>query len=226
MLRLQARPRLELHERDGFPLRGVERHEEKAGLACRRPRRARGVDAHERPILRVHLPQLDEQGAAVAAVGAVPGAGRVPHVGPRGVVPVLVGEHAFEHQELLSQPVGVFREAASRGVADNARGPRHFLAVPLQHAPLDPGQRRVEPGHSLGLDDHPSRDVRVQEHVDTGPRDTQAAVPWWMPLVDPPRRVILTIVPRYNPSTGRRIGATKQEESNGQSQGVHIRPQR
>ena len=85
--------------------------------------------------------QLDEEQAALARRRRVRAAGRMAQVGARRVVTGLVAEDAFEHQDLLAAAMHVPVEARPGRIAHQAGGTRHFVAHPVEHAPLDAGQR-------------------------------------------------------------------------------------
>ena len=139
------------------------------------PRRRRCVHRELPLIGRMHLAQFHEQGAALLTEGGMGRAGGVAQVGAGRVVARVVGEQAFQHQDLLAGIVAVLREAAAGGVAHDRGGPRHFAAVALQQAPFHPGGGRGRPGQGAGGDHRPLLEIRVVSHSPIVPLTSPAA---------------------------------------------------
>jgi hypothetical protein len=55
---------------------------------------------------------------------------------------MLVLEDAVQHEELLAPAMGVRREMAVRGVANDRGRARHLIPDAVEHSPVDPGDGR------------------------------------------------------------------------------------
>ena len=64
---------------------------------------------------------------------------RVADIGAGGIVAVLVLKDAVQHQELLAAAMGVRREVAVPGVADDGGGAGHLVPDAVEHAAVHPG---------------------------------------------------------------------------------------
>ncbi len=89
---------------------------------------------------------------------------RVANVGAGGKIAVVVGEGAVEHQELFAAGMFMGREPAARGIAAEAGRARDLVAVALQQATLDAGERRGDPWQRAGRDDHAPVEIGVELH--------------------------------------------------------------
>ena len=103
------------------------------------------VDHDRRQVVRVELPQLDEDAAAVLAERRMRRAGRIADVGAGRVIAVFVGEHTLEYQEFLAFRMAMAGKRTSRRVAHDAGCPRDLVADAIQHQPVDPGFGRHDP---------------------------------------------------------------------------------
>src|SRR5215472_13663748 len=127
-----------------------------------RERKAGAVDAHWRPVIGVELPQLDKDRATGLRAGCVATGRWVADISARGVVAVLILKYAVQHQELLAATVGVGREAAVRGVADDRGRARHLIADAVEHSSVDTGNGRRRPVQAGRVNCRASAKVRVQ----------------------------------------------------------------
>src|SRR3546814_1824666 len=88
-----------------------------------------GVAHDVGPALARELAELDEGDAAVAGEGGVAETGGIEQEAAGGIVAVLVGEHAFQHQDLLALRMAVRMEGRVGVVAhdrgDAARSEEH-----------------------------------------------------------------------------------------------------
>jgi hypothetical protein len=113
-------PSLETHQvRETVLL--VERLVRYFWTRARLPLKVVGVDDHVAPFPPRELSQLHEQDAAGFREGGMAEALRIEEVCARRPVPVFVGEHAFEHQDLLPVRMIVRRKSRSRLVAHDGR---------------------------------------------------------------------------------------------------------
>src|SRR3546814_3250298 len=70
------------------------------------------------PVLRIELPQLDEDRASLVRPGNVPGADRIADISLRRIIAMLVLEDSLEHDELIAPIVGMCGEMARGRIAD------------------------------------------------------------------------------------------------------------
>jgi hypothetical protein len=95
-----------------------------------------------------HLAQLDVDGAAGAASRRMGRAGWIAHVSACGVIAVLIGKHALDHEKFFSRIMPMHGKLAACGIFDEAGRAGDLPADPLQHPPLHSGLRRGQPGQS------------------------------------------------------------------------------
>ena len=136
----------------------------RAGPGSAIGRRCSVIEPHLRAVLRVELPELDEDRATGRRARRVPRLRRVANVGAGREIALLVLEHAVEYQELLAAAMGVGGEAAIRGIAHDAGGAGDLAADPVEHAAVHAGRRRGLPGQRSRVDRRPPGKVRVQVH--------------------------------------------------------------
>ena len=134
-------------------------------IGRRREGEAGGFDTHRRPVVRVELPELDEDRAAGLGAGCVAAGRRIADIGAGGIVAMLVLEDAVEHQELLAAAMGVRREMAVRGVADDRGGARHLVPDAVEHAAVHAWDRRRRPVQPGRMHRRASAEIRVEVHV-------------------------------------------------------------
>src|SRR3546814_6318605 len=79
------------------------------------------VERELRPVLRIELPQLDEDRAAPVRPGNVPGADRVADISTHRIIAMLVLEDSFEHDELLAPIVGMRGKMACGSIAEDRK---------------------------------------------------------------------------------------------------------
>ena len=124
------------------------------------------VGLHDDPgaVLRVKLPQLDKNRAALCRTRGVPGGGWVANVSARGVVAVLVLEDALQHQKFFAARVGVGTELAAWRITHDAGGLCHLVAYAVQHAPRHARHGRGLPVVLGGMDHGSLLQIGVQLH--------------------------------------------------------------
>ncbi len=110
------------------------------------------IEAELIAIIRVELPQFDEDRAAIVGAWNVMGGRRIADIGARRIIAMLILEGPFEDDELLTASMGVLGKSAALGVADDRGRPRHFIADPIEHPPVDAFHRRRHPGELAGVD--------------------------------------------------------------------------
>src|SRR5271167_914451 len=114
-------------------------------IRCWRESECESIDAQLGSVVRVELPELDENRTTRLGTGRVAAGWRVANVSARRIVAVLVLEDAVEHQELLAPAMGVRRETTVRGVANDRGRARHLIPDAVEHSPFDPGDGRPCP---------------------------------------------------------------------------------
>ena len=77
---------------------------------------------------------------------------------------MLVLEYAVEHQKFLSAAMGVAGEATVRRIAHNGCRARHFVANPVEHAPVDTGDWGWDPWLVRAVHHCPLGKICVQFH--------------------------------------------------------------
>src|SRR5271169_2737221 len=87
-------------------------------IRCRRESESESIDAQLGAVVRVELPELDENRTTRLGTGRVAAGRRVANVSARRIVAMIVLEGAVQHQELLAPAMGVRREMTVRGVAN------------------------------------------------------------------------------------------------------------
>jgi hypothetical protein len=81
---------------------------------------------------------------------------------PAGVIAVLVLEDAFEDDELLAAAVRVGGEMTVGGISDDRRCARHFIADAIEHAALDAGHWRRNPGEPRSMHGDATRKICIE----------------------------------------------------------------
>ena len=82
----------------------------------------------------------------------------------KGIIAVLVLEHAVQNDELLSASVRVGGKVAVWRVADDRRRSRYFIDDAVEHAAIDARHGRGHPGETRRVDDGALREVCVELH--------------------------------------------------------------
>src|SRR3546814_12759623 len=106
------------------------------------------------------LTELHEEDAAVFGEGRMAEAGGVQKEGARGIVAMLVGEHAVEHQDFLSLRMAV-RAKSRRGV--------------IAHDGGDPAELAIDEVKAHA----PSSGDRAEERRGGEERDKMCRARWW-----------------------------------------------
>src|SRR5437879_3611655 len=89
---------------------------------------------------------------------------RIAHISAGGIVALLVGEYAVQHEELLAAAVLMGIEGAPRSVANDAGRPSNLAPVALEHLALDARQGRAKPGQVPRVHHDPLRQIGMDQH--------------------------------------------------------------
>ena len=90
---------------------------------------------------------------------------RIADVGAGRELAVLILEHAVEDEKFLPAVVRMRGKMATGCVANDRCGSGHLIAYAIQHAPLDPGHRRSDPGQSAGVDGDATGKISIEFHA-------------------------------------------------------------
>jgi hypothetical protein len=77
---------------------------------------------------------------------------------------MFILEHAVKDEKFLSTVVRMRGKMATRCVANDRRGSGHLIAYAIQHAPLNPGHRRRDPGQPAGVDGDATGKISIEFH--------------------------------------------------------------
>ena len=78
---------------------------------------------------------------------------------------MLVLEHAFKHDEFLTTRMGMRRKLTTGRISHDRRGPRDFIANPVQHPPIDARHGRGLPWDVISVQKDGGGEISIQVHA-------------------------------------------------------------